>query len=115
LKTEPITTQVFFPSGSGQANIDEDVLTCETAFDCFDAVAELSCDWYPAAGALGCEETEQTCLINSINGVAPSGFNEYWQFEVNGVMAETGVSCFRPAPGDVLSIRIAEFDWGDFS
>ncbi|MFH0835540.1 MAG: hypothetical protein V1834_00055, partial [Candidatus Micrarchaeota archaeon] len=47
LKTEPITTQVFFPSGSGQANIDEDVLTCETAFDCFDAVAELSCDWYP--------------------------------------------------------------------
>jgi hypothetical protein len=42
--------------------------------------------------------------VQKVNGVAaPSG--SYWAFYVNNQPAETGVSCYKPQPGDLVELR----------
>ncbi|MFH0973561.1 MAG: DUF4430 domain-containing protein, partial [Candidatus Micrarchaeota archaeon] len=56
-------------------------------------------------GPLYCAGVSQNCFVTAVDNVAPSDASDYWRFEVNGVPAAVGVSCYQPASGNSLALR----------
>ncbi len=102
--------KITFPSGAGAQNVSRvlEAGSCRYAFDCMSELANLSCAWYDAAGALACPNVTRTCFITSVDGVSPSwgGAGGYWTLLVNGKPSPVGVSCYPPRPNDELELTL---------
>ncbi len=102
--TRSVYVRIYFPQGSGRVDVSSQV-ECGHALECFAAVASVSCTYYAASGPLYCAGVSQNCFVIAVDNVAPSDASDYWRFEVNGVPAPVGVSCYQPSDGDALVLR----------
>lgn len=102
-----VAVAISYPAGSGLADAHTQVLlsACPSAHLCFSQVAPIECQWFTASGALACPGISQTCFVQKVGGVAaPPGGG--WSFYANGQPASTGVSCYKPAAGDAIELRL---------
>lgn len=106
---QTITLSIDFPQSSGKQDATRtmSLSSCSKALDCFNSIAQVTCQYSPALGGLSCPGVTQTCYITAVDGVN-ADFNAnsaWWGFYVNNALASEGVSCYTPKAGERLELK----------